>query len=70
MTNNISAGSSDEIWYGARTVGDNIGGLTPRQVYHLHEQRRIPSFKLGRAICMRPAAWRDRVEQLERQAAS
>ena len=68
MGYDTSAGSSDEIWFGAHAVRNGIGAHSVRQVYHLHETRQIPSFKIGRVICLHPVTWRERVKQLEREA--
>ena len=75
MSDETSTGSGDdEIWYGAAAIGNGIAPkgdrLSPRQVYWLHESRQIPSFKIGRTICLRPKTWRKRLTRLEQEASA
>lgn len=39
-------------------------GITKRQVFHLHDQKRLPTFSIGRTVCVRKS---DLDEWLERQ---
>ena len=52
------------LLYGAEAISDYLGvGL--RQVYHLHEIKKIPTFKIGTKVCAR---WADLDAWLEQQA--
>lgn len=39
-----------ELCHGLEEIGEHLG-LTHRQVKHLHEQKHIPTFKIGRNVC-------------------
>lgn len=40
------------LLYGAETIAEYLG-INTRQLYHLHETKGLPSFKMGRRICAR-----------------
>lgn len=54
-----------DLCYGADAIAAHLG-IEPRQVYHLHENERLPTFKVGRKVCARRSAldaWLVRQEQ-------
>ena len=57
------------VLFGAKAIALFIHGEdTPTKqdaVYHQHRHGLIPTFKMGKRICMRPAAWTARVAELE-----
>ena len=69
MDTSLSNGSTDDgVDHGIVAIAMTIGA-TRRRAQHLHETRQIPTFKLGKVVCMRRKAWRDHVARLEREAA-
>ncbi len=68
-------GSTDsELVMGAPAIAREImGSDSPsavRRVRHLHEMGRLPTFRLGRLICLRPATWREYIAEHEQEAAA
>lgn len=64
-----------DLLMGARAIADYLG-ITPRQLYHLVETKRLPHFYEGRTVCARKttlSAWlanrESRVEPEPRAAA-
>jgi hypothetical protein len=47
-----SAEQEGDLLYGALPISRHLG-LTERQVRHLHETGRMPSFKVGHIVCAR-----------------
>ncbi len=67
-------GSTDsELIMGAPSIAREIlGSDSPsavRRVRHLHETGRLPTFKLGKLLCLRPATWREYIAEREAEAA-
>ena len=60
---------TEKPWFGVAAIAAGTG-MTARQVYYLHETGQIPTFKLGNRIGLRPARWREYIEQLEKGAAA
>ena len=65
MDTNIS--TEDMVLHGIPAIAKLIGASV-RRTQWLHESRKIPTFKLGKIVCLRPAAWRQHVDKLEREA--
>ena len=66
-------GSTDsELLMGAPSIARLIlGSDSPsdvRRVRHLHETGRLPTFKLGKLLCLRPATWREYIATREAEA--
>ncbi len=63
----------DITWHGASAIARGIYGddspSSVRRIRHLITQGELPFFRLGTSICLRAGAWKERVEQLEREAA-
>ena len=53
-----------EILVGAWIISAYTG-LTPKRVYYAHERGHLPTFKIGRLICLRPATYRAWLERQE-----
>ena len=61
----MSAAKADpEILVGAWLISAYTG-LTPRQIYHGHERRYLPTFKIGAKICLRPTTYREWLDRQE-----
>jgi excisionase family DNA binding protein len=56
------------LLYGAKCIAEFLG-VTPRVVYHLIEDRRIPFIKIGRTVAARPASLLRALEEMESAAA-
>ncbi len=60
------------VWIGASEIaGEILGEASPknvRRVRWLHESNRLPTFKLGRNVCLRPATWRQFIDAREVEA--
>ena len=41
-----------DLLYGVERIADHLK-MTRRQVYHLHDQGMLPTFKLGGKVCAR-----------------
>lgn len=41
-----------DLLYGVRSIASHLQ-MTEKQVYHLHEQGNIPTFKIGGKVCAR-----------------
>ena len=52
------------ILYGAKKIGDFLG-VSPKTVYHLIGQKRIPYIKIGRTVAARPSGLIAALEALE-----
>lgn len=66
-------GATDsELLMGAPSIAREIlGSDSPsavRRVRHLHETGRLPTFKLGKLLCLRPATWRQYIATREAEA--
>lgn len=48
----MSAQTSPELLHGLEQIGGHLG-LSARQAKHLHDTDRLPTFKIGRAVCAR-----------------
>ncbi len=72
MTDFTRVSSDGEVWIGAPEIAAAILGSTSpravRRVRHLHEVGKLPTFKLGRQLCLRPSTWRDYVAEREVEA--
>ena len=44
-----------DLLYGVESIAAYLK-MTRRQVYHLHDQGHIPTFKVGGKVCARPTA--------------
>jgi len=58
---------NDKVIYGIKPIAEFIGAKT-RRAQWLHESKQIPTFKMGKTVCLRAGTWRKHVEELERQA--
>ena len=60
------------VWIGATKIaGEILGEASPknvRRVRWLHEANRLPTFKLGRNVCLRPATWGQYIAEREAEA--
>ncbi len=60
------------VWIGASEIANEIlSDASPRNVRRvrwLHESNRLPTFKLGRNVCLRPATWRQFIAAREAEA--
>ena len=60
------------VWIGAAEIAEEIlGDASPknvRRVRWLHESSRLPTFKIGRRLCLRPATWRQFLAEREAEA--
>ncbi len=60
------------VWIGAPEIASEIlGDASPknvRRVRWLHESKRLPTFKIGRNVCLRPATWRQFIADREAEA--
>lgn len=56
---------------GAEAIAEYIFGTrtSRRKVYYLVEKTRIPIFRLGSTLCMRPSAYKRWIETQEERAA-
>ncbi len=59
----------DRVIYGIEAIADFIGA-PKRHTQWLHETGQIPTFKMGKTVCLRVGAWREHVAKLERDAAA
>ena len=68
MGSHLSAASTDPdaVIHGIPRIAEFIGA-TERRAQWLHESRQIPTFKLGKLICLRVGTWREHVERLEQE---
>ena len=66
--------TGSELIMGAPAIAREIlGSDSPsdvRRVRHLHETGRLPTFKLGKLLCLRPATWREHIAEREQEAAA
>ncbi len=62
MSNFTQGSGGSAVWIGATEIAREIlGEASPknvRRVRWLHESNRLPTFKIGRNVCLRPATWR------------
>lgn len=58
----------DDLRIGAKAIALETG-LTVRQVFHAAEKRQLPIFKLGNKLAARASSLRQRIAQLESEAA-
>ncbi len=60
------------VWIGATKIASEIlGDASPknvRRVRWLHESNRLPTFKIGRNVCLRPSTWRQYIAEREAEA--
>lgn len=68
MDTPIGSSDPDMVLHGIPRIAEFINA-TPRRTQWLHESRKIPTFKLGKLVCMRVGTWREHVAQLERESA-
>ena len=72
MTNFTQGSGDSEVWIGAPEIASEIlGDASPknvRRVRWLHESNRLPTFKIGRQLCLRPATWRQYLAAREAEA--
>ena len=66
-------GATDsELLMGAPAIARLIlGSDSPsdvRRVRHQHECGRLPTFKMGKLLCLRPATWREYLARREAEA--
>ena len=57
----------DAVLHGIPRIAEFINA-TERRTQWLHESRKIPTFKLGKLVCMRIGTWREHVAKLEQEA--
>ncbi len=72
MTDFTQGSDGSAVWIGAPEIASEIlGDASPknvRRVRWLHESNRLPTFKLGRNVCLRPATWRQYLAEREAEA--
>ncbi len=72
MTNFTQGSGDSALWIGASEIASQIlGDDSPknvRRVRWLHESNGLPTFKLGRRLCLRPATWRQYLAEREAEA--
>src|SRR5262249_35847454 len=60
-----------DLLIGANNIAEfmlgNRSAKARRKVYYMHEQRLIPTFKLGAEIAARPSRLREHISDLDRQ---
>ncbi len=65
--------NDNELIMGAPAIARLILGSDSRsavrRIRHLHETGRLPTFKLQKLLCLRPATWRDYLTEREAEAA-
>ena len=69
MDTPIGSTDPDAVLHGIPRIAEFINA-TERRTQWLHESRKIPTFKLGKLVCLRIGTWRDHVAKLEREATS
>ncbi len=66
------ATNQSELIMGAPAIARLIlGSDSPsdvRRIRHLHETGRLPTFKLQKLLCLRPATWREYLAEREAEA--
>ncbi len=69
---NVQSSTDSELLMGAPSIAREIlGSDSPsavRRVRHLHETGRLPTFKMGKLLCLRPATWREYLARREAEA--
>jgi predicted DNA-binding transcriptional regulator AlpA len=60
--------TAGDLLIGARAIALFLG-VTPRQVYHLAEQRTAPSFKVGGSVAARKSSLNSWLDAIERSSA-
>jgi len=72
MSNFTQGSGGSAVWIGATEIaGQILGEASPknvRRVRWLHESNRLPTFKIGRNVCLRPATWRQFIADREAEA--
>ncbi len=72
MTKFFQGSGGSAVWIGATEIaGEILGEASPknvRRVRWLHESNRLPTFKIGRNVCLRPATWRQFIADREAEA--
>ena len=67
-----STDSDSEVWIGATEIaGKILGNTSPRAVRRvrwMHESNQLPTFKINRNVCLRPATWRQYLATREAEA--
>lgn len=59
--------SDTDLLYGVEQIADHLK-MTRRQVYHLHDQGHLPTFKIGGKVCARRSTLAKHFEAQERAA--
>ena len=67
MDKPIGSTDPDAVIHGIPRIAEFIGA-TERRTQWLHESRKIPTFKLGKLVCLRIGTWRNHVAKLEQAA--
>ncbi len=67
MDKPIGSTDPDAVIHGIPRIAEFIGA-TERRTQWLHESRKIPTFKLGKLVCLRVGRWREHVAKLEQEA--
>ena len=72
MSNFTQGSGGSAVWIGATEIaGEILGEASPknvRRVRWLHESNRLPTFKIGRRVCLRPETWRQYLAEREVEA--
>jgi hypothetical protein len=60
----------EQVIRGAEAIAEHIFGnrASRRKVYYLAERTRIPIFRLGSTLCLRPSAYKRWIESQEERA--
>jgi len=66
MSDARDSGDTD-LLYGVEQIADHLK-MTRRQVYHLHDQGHLPTFKIGGKVCARRSTLAKHFEAQERAA--
>ncbi|MEE3154535.1 MAG: DNA-binding protein [Pseudomonadota bacterium] len=59
--------TQSDLLYGVNSIAEHLN-LTRRQVYHMHDQGQLPTFKQGRIVCARRSTLAKHFEDQERLA--
>lgn len=72
MTDFTQGSDGTVLWIGATQIAGQILGEASaknvRRVRWLHESNQIPTFKINRNVCLRPATWRQYLAAREAEA--
>lgn len=65
--NDVSQTDESDLLYGVDQIAEHLK-MKRRQVYHLHDQGNLPTFKIGGKVCARRSTLAKHFEAQERAA--